>query len=75
MKDVQYWVFNEAQLDTALRKWTQDPRHSDISDEAVKARFEAVSGFLYSDIASDDGLRCGFDLKHQTSTEEVSSDR
>ncbi|MCU7877254.1 MAG: hypothetical protein KZQ84_10725 [Candidatus Thiodiazotropha sp. (ex Lucinoma borealis)] len=75
MKDVQYWVFNEAQLDTALRKWTQDPRHNDISEEAIKARFEAVSSFLYSDIAGDEGLHRGFDVKPQAQTEEGSNDR
>ncbi|MCU7886719.1 MAG: hypothetical protein KZQ82_21230 [Candidatus Thiodiazotropha sp. (ex Lucinoma annulata)] len=75
MKDVQYWVFNEAQLSVALRKWTQDPRHNDISEEAVKTRFEAVSSFLYSDIARDDGLHCGFDIKPLPQIEESSNDR
>lgn len=61
MRAVEYWVFNESQLDEALRKWCSDSRHADTSDEAVKARFESVSGFLYSDIAEKKGLYIGSD--------------
>ncbi|MEW8522517.1 MAG: hypothetical protein AB2552_05640 [Candidatus Thiodiazotropha endolucinida] len=76
MRAVEYWVFNESQLDQALRHWCSDSRHTDTSDEAVKARFETVSGFLYSDIAERKGLYIGSD-KHATSrpAEEASDDQ
>ncbi|MCU7934154.1 MAG: hypothetical protein KZQ99_04645 [Candidatus Thiodiazotropha sp. (ex Dulcina madagascariensis)] len=63
MNDVHYWVFHEAQLDTALRKWANDPRHADITDDACKARFELVSSFLYSEILADAGMHKGFELQ------------
>ncbi|MEW8049272.1 MAG: hypothetical protein AB2792_01785 [Candidatus Thiodiazotropha sp.] len=66
MRAVEYWVFNESQLDEALRKWCSDSRHTDTSDEAVKARFESVSGFLYSDIAERKGLYIGSEKQANT---------
>ncbi|MES9925957.1 MAG: hypothetical protein ABW152_17900 [Candidatus Thiodiazotropha endolucinida] len=76
MRAVEYWVFNETQLDEALRQWCSDSRHTDTSDEAVKARFETVSGFLYSDIADTKGLYIG--AKKQAAfrdAEEASDDQ
>ncbi|MEW8494273.1 MAG: hypothetical protein AB2604_10745 [Candidatus Thiodiazotropha taylori] len=68
----QYWVFDESVLDAALRHWSADPRHSDTSEEACKARFESVSNFLYSDIAENKGLYQIFDIKRN---HEVHSDQ
>lgn len=68
MQDIQYWCFNEPQLDQQLRDWATDPRHLDESQDAAKQRFETVSGFLYSRQARDNGLLKGFDLTKPEST-------
>jgi hypothetical protein len=51
-----YWVFSEAQIDTPLRAWANDPRHDDVTEPAARARFEAVADFLYSRQARAAGL-------------------
>lgn len=66
--NVHYWVFCESQLEPPLRAWANDPRHEDISDAACKVRFEAVSGFLYSNHAEKAGLHKGPELEPVTTS-------
>ena len=66
--NIHYWVFCESQLEPPLRAWANDSRHADISDAACKARFEAVSGFLYSNYAEEAGLHRGPGLEPTTGT-------